>query len=391
VTTADRTVLRSERYFPLGSSTTLGYQFPLPEEGRYHITLLFAEICTCADQVGERVFDVFVNGLLVLPSLDLMARAGFGAGLAFEFVLTTTDTDISITFSTQPGFDSPKINGVIIRGEILDDTTTTTVGPSGGIICNNQRTQTGGLCVCSTVGCSVCIEDVFGQNDCLLCGNNLKLHQGTCLQNCPAGFTATLSNICEASSTTTTTTTITTTAPAVFEAVYRVNCGGDAFLDSADRLWLKDTFFNTGDTFASTASVANLGGYAMQLYQTERFDPLSSSPNLRYLFDVSTVDVVDADDRALVGFRVILHFAELYADAAQGQVRRFDVRLQGLDVATSINLAQSAGMLQAVRMQFDVQQAAIDDRLEVRLRWSDGADVTLGPKVAGIEIIAKYQ
>jgi hypothetical protein len=50
-----------------------GYQFDVPS-GEYYVQLYFAEIFH--SQVGQRVFDVIVQGQTVLPDFDIIAAAG---------------------------------------------------------------------------------------------------------------------------------------------------------------------------------------------------------------------------------------------------------------------------------------------------------------------------
>jgi beta-glucanase (GH16 family) len=68
--TADGVLYQTERY---GNPFT--YTFHVPE-GRYQVTLKFAETYTGVTKTGQRVFDVSINGKQVLANLDIFAMAG---------------------------------------------------------------------------------------------------------------------------------------------------------------------------------------------------------------------------------------------------------------------------------------------------------------------------
>jgi hypothetical protein len=59
-----------------------GYQVPVPN-GRYRVTLRFCE--PFVDRAGVRAFDVALNGVTVIPNLDIFARAGRNRALDFSF------------------------------------------------------------------------------------------------------------------------------------------------------------------------------------------------------------------------------------------------------------------------------------------------------------------
>jgi len=74
-----------------------------------------------------------------------------------------------------------------------------------------------------------------------------------------------------ATATTSTTSADETTSAATAAGIlYRINCGGGEFIDSAGNKWLQDEFFNTGQTLFIDAPIS--GTSEQFLYQTERYD-----------------------------------------------------------------------------------------------------------------------
>ena len=78
----------------------------------YAVRLYFAE--TVADDVGERVFDVSIEGQTVLDDFDIYATAGDFAGVVKTFVVTAGgDGNLDIDFSKVTGSTyEPLISGI---------------------------------------------------------------------------------------------------------------------------------------------------------------------------------------------------------------------------------------------------------------------------------------
>ena len=72
--TSDPTLFQSERWDP-NSAPELQYAFPVAD-GVYEVNLYFADIYTGTHSVGARVFDVTIEGILVLDNLDIYSEAG---------------------------------------------------------------------------------------------------------------------------------------------------------------------------------------------------------------------------------------------------------------------------------------------------------------------------
>jgi hypothetical protein len=100
-------VFNTERY---GEMT---YTIP-NRSGPQIVTLYFAE--TYVTGVGQRVFDVAINGTTVLPNFDIYASAGGPNRAVAETIAATPDSsgNIAIKFTTRT--QSPKINGITVDG-----------------------------------------------------------------------------------------------------------------------------------------------------------------------------------------------------------------------------------------------------------------------------------
>ncbi len=87
----------------------LMYSFRLPA-GDYIVRLHFAEFYTETTQVGDRVFDVAIEGQIVLDDFDMIADSGFETAIIKEFVVPVTDGTLNIEFLH--GVENPKISGI---------------------------------------------------------------------------------------------------------------------------------------------------------------------------------------------------------------------------------------------------------------------------------------
>jgi hypothetical protein len=89
--TTDDRLYQSERY------GNFSYKIPV-DDGDYLVTLKFAEIYWT--KVGQRVFNVSIEGKAVLNNLDLVAKVGPKAAYDVTFPITVTDGLLSIGFKS---------------------------------------------------------------------------------------------------------------------------------------------------------------------------------------------------------------------------------------------------------------------------------------------------
>ena len=114
-----------------------------------------------------------------------------------------------------------------------------------------------------------------------------------------------------------------TAAPkATSHAVFAVNCGGNAYTSSDGTIYAADTGFSGGLTYSNSESISETTDDT--LYHSERYGDCTYSapvPNGRYL--------------------VTFHFAETFHPEAG--LRRFDVRMEGTEHVSDLDLYAKAG------------------------------------------------
>lgn len=96
------------------------YQFDCPP-GIYETTLLEAE--TYWSAVGQRVFNVFIQGQHVLTNFDILAAAG-GPNLPLSLTFTNTVTNAQLRILFTPVVDNARVSGVQVRkiADVFSDT-----------------------------------------------------------------------------------------------------------------------------------------------------------------------------------------------------------------------------------------------------------------------------
>jgi Malectin domain len=106
-------IFDSERWDP-GShldGNEMHWDFPVPSGTTVQVRLYFANRYTGTSGVGQRVFDVGVDGTTVLPNFDIVAAAGDQTGTMRSFTETSTG-DITIDLTHE--VENPLINGIEI-------------------------------------------------------------------------------------------------------------------------------------------------------------------------------------------------------------------------------------------------------------------------------------
>ncbi len=98
----------------------------------------------------------------------------------------------------------------------------------------------------------------------------------------------------------------------------RINAGGNAYTDTVGNVWMKDQYFDAGQTTSTNADIFKTE--EDKLYQTERW-----AKNLGYGIPVSDGN-----------YRVNLHFAEIYFDDFNKRI--FDVSVEGERVVDDLDI-----------------------------------------------------
>jgi len=111
-TSATNTTVSGTTSSPLYETSrwgTFSYQFPV-SNGSYTVILKFAELYFT--RAGSRLFNVNINGTVVLTNFDIVAQAG-GALKALDKSFPVTVTNSKITIQFTPGIaDQPMVNAI---------------------------------------------------------------------------------------------------------------------------------------------------------------------------------------------------------------------------------------------------------------------------------------
>lgn len=118
---------------------TFDYGIPLPE-GNYDIVLHFAEIFWGATGgspggAGSRVFDVSIEGNIVLDDYDIIADVGSETPVAKMFTVTVTDGNLDLNFSALPatgGVNQAKVSAIEIFANNLAPNAVASANPLTG-------------------------------------------------------------------------------------------------------------------------------------------------------------------------------------------------------------------------------------------------------------------
>jgi hypothetical protein len=115
----NQSVIRSERWNN-PTQENLRYVFDLIK-GTYTVRLHFAEPWEANRGAGKRVFNVSLNGKMILDHFDIFTAAGFAKEIIKEFPLTISEANGVATLEFQNVIKEAKINAI----EILPTITTT--------------------------------------------------------------------------------------------------------------------------------------------------------------------------------------------------------------------------------------------------------------------------
>ena len=105
---ADPQLYGTERWDPAGAPE-LRYSIPVAA-GSYDVRLHFAEIYSGAAAVGARVFDVAIEGAVVVAAVDVFKEVGFQKPLVRTFTVSVSDG--SLTIDLLHRIENPKLSGI---------------------------------------------------------------------------------------------------------------------------------------------------------------------------------------------------------------------------------------------------------------------------------------
>ncbi|KAK9391447.1 malectin [Crotalus adamanteus] len=123
----DQILYQTERY----NEETFGYEVPIKEEGDYVLVLKFAEVYFAQSQ--QKVFDVRLNGHMVVKDLDIFDRVGHSTAhdeiipisikkgkLSVQGEVSTFTGKLNIEF-VKGYYDNPKICALYVLAGTADD------------------------------------------------------------------------------------------------------------------------------------------------------------------------------------------------------------------------------------------------------------------------------
>ncbi|XP_031193404.1 malectin [Mastomys coucha] len=126
-TPEDQILYQTERY----NEETFGYEVPVKEEGDYVLVLKFAEVYFAQSQ--QKVFDVRLNGHVVVKDLDIFDRVGHSTAhdeiipmsirkgkLSVQGEVSTFTGKLHIEF-VKGYYDNPKVCALYIMAGTVDD------------------------------------------------------------------------------------------------------------------------------------------------------------------------------------------------------------------------------------------------------------------------------
>lgn len=114
----DRTIVGSPPPVPVYENVRFGasfsYTFPnLNAGGKYHVRLHFAEVSPFTTLPGQRVFDVSINGGLILDNFDIREAAGaHRKAVVRQFFINATSPGATITVSFTGVVSDAMVNGI---------------------------------------------------------------------------------------------------------------------------------------------------------------------------------------------------------------------------------------------------------------------------------------
>ena len=362
--TVDDVLYQSERW-----CTSCSYSIPVPN-GSYEVVLHFAEIFWSS--ANERVFDVSIEGTVVIDNLDIAATVGALTALVQTFPATVSDG--TLTVSLLASTDNATIEALEVRpagsGPPPPPSSLSAAAVSASQInltWSDHAANEGGFVIerCQGAGCSTFAAiatlgaNVTSYNNTGLAASTSYSYRVTATNG--AG-TSVYSN----------TATATTPGPPPPPPPFpiRINTGGPAYTDAAGQAWSADQYFSGGGAY--TASVSIAGTVDDVLYQSERWCTSCSY----------SIPVPNGS------YEVVLHFAEIFWSSANERV--FDVSIEGTVVNDNLDIAATVGPLTALVQTFpvtvsdgtvDVSLLASTDNatieaLEVRLAGSGPAPPT---------------
>jgi subtilisin-like proprotein convertase family protein len=294
--TADQILYQTERY-----DNNLAYSFPVPLNGNYEVTLHFAEVFNKNQAVNKRVFDMLLEGNLVLDDYDIFASVGGYTPDVKTFQVLVSDGELNITSSST--VNKAKLCAIQIK-----------YNPP---VCNDPNH----IPTVDTISASICSTD--------------SLFVGGAYQDTSGFYSDTLLNKNACDSVVVTELVVAACTTPAFEL--GINCGGNSYTASNGHLFVADSLFSGGLTSTNLSKTISNTSDEL-IFQSERY-----AANLMYDITVPNGS-----------YDVSLYFAEIFNKNYSAGKRVFDVFLEGSLVLDDYDIFADVGADAAVIKTFTI-------------------------------------
>ena len=345
---------------------------------QYSVLLHFAEFYWTAP--GKRVFNVAINGTLVLSSFDIYALAGANKALVEQFSATANSAGQIVIAYSNGTADQPKSSGIEIRSSSTSGCSAVPAAP-GGLTATASSSSAIGLswsAVTPPSNCVISSYSVYGSTTSGFTPSSSTLLAsgvtGPSYSNTGLAASTTYYYVVEALDSDGTSAasaqTSATTQPSSGEFI-AIAAGGPAESNSGggDYSFVADEDFSGGGTNAVGSTLTNLtqpGANAA---------PMAVYQHARAGTSTYTIPGLTAGTQ----HTVLLHFAETYFTATGG--RAFNVAINGTPVLTNLDIFAIVGANAALVEEFTTTANSSGD---IVIAFTNGtADQ---PVVSGIEI-----
>jgi len=355
------------------------YTIPgLTAGSQYTVLLHFAE--TYFTAVGDREFDVTINGTTVLTNLDIYGTVGANAALLETFTATANSSGAIVIAFTSGAANQPVVSGIEIRSASGSGCGAVPAAPTGvtatassfGVISLSWTAVT------PPANCSISSYNVYGSTTSGFTPSltNLIASEitGTTYSNTGLAASTAYYYVVEAvdsDGTSAASTQATATTQPTSAEIIAISCGGPAESNSGggDYSFVADEDFSGGGDNSVSTTTINLtqpGANAapMAVYQHARAG-------------VSTYTIPGLT--AGTQYTVLLHFAETYFTVAGD--REFNVAINGTSVLTNLDIYDTVGVNAALLETFT---ATANSNGQIVIAFTAGA--ANQPVVSGIEI-----
>ncbi len=317
--------------------SNLEYKVPVTP-GSYLVQVHFAETFSRNQIVGNRVFGLTLEGILVENSIDIFAEAGADTALIKSYYIESDDF-LNINFNTIT--ENPKVCGISI---ISQNVNPASLGVGTHDLVYNYNDPVSGCYDTNTSTITVHAPPA---------APSVSAAQSVCSMSAPIALTESPDGG-------------TWSGTGIIGSPIYINSGGGEVTEDGIT-WMADQY-NAGGSVSNQNPATGIGGTSNQeIYKSERW----SSNDLKYNIPVASGD-----------YQVQVHFAELYPPNQIPGTRVFDVQLEGTTVETGIDVFNQAGAATALFKTYDVTIS--DGTLNLVLKKN-----VANPMISGIAILPK--